>query len=104
MDQEQRRHQFHQILIDLLGSNNVYFQPPESVKIQYPCIVYSRDRVHMKYADNYRYFERQRYLVTYIDRNPDSEIPKKLRDLQGSSFDRHYTADNLYHDVYGIYY
>ena len=29
------------LLEDLLGSRNVYYQPPESVKMNYPAIVYA---------------------------------------------------------------
>ena len=35
----------HDELITLLGSSNVYFQPPTSIKMNYPCIIYKLDDV-----------------------------------------------------------
>ena len=101
----ERRREFHQVLVDILGTNNVYFQPPESVKMTYPCIVYKRDNVQMVFADNKNYKETDRYEVIHITKDPDvNEITHKIRDLKHCSFNRHYVADNLYHDVYIIYY
>jgi hypothetical protein len=42
--------------------------------------------------------------VTYIDRNPVSPVPDKLADLPMSTFERFFTAGNLNHDVYNIYF
>ena len=36
----------------ILGSRNVYFQPPESVKLKYPAIVYSRNDIMNQFADD----------------------------------------------------
>lgn len=99
-----RRLELHNVLVRLLGSSNVYFQPPSTVKMQYPCIVYQRSNIDMKHADDTLYLSEQEYQVTIIDSNPDSEIPKKIGDLPLSRFNRHYTADNLNHDVYNVYY
>jgi hypothetical protein len=90
------------MLEDLIGSTNVYFQPPED--IQYPCIIYSRNLGVTKFADNQPYSHHIGYKVTVIDPNPDSEIPGKVSNLPMCIFDRHYTADNLNHDVYNLYY
>lgn len=35
-----------------LGSKNVYFQPPESVKLKYPCIIYGLSKLPIKHADD----------------------------------------------------
>ena len=92
------------VLISILGSNNVYFQPPASVQLQYPCIIYKRDDVIVNHADDLPYMQKTRYLVTVIDRNPDSEIPSKVAALPMCIFDRFYTADNLNHDVYKLFF
>lgn len=99
-----RRLQLHAKLIDVLGTSKAYFQPPESIRMDYPCIVYHRDKIDTKYADNIQYLNKKRYTVTVIDKNPDSEIPGRLSKLPLCKFDRHYTKDNLNHDVYNIYY
>ena len=89
---------------ELLGSLNVYFQPPESVKLNYPCIVYERSNVRTGSANNHIYLKHEQYTVTYIDEDPDSEIPDKLLELEYCSFDRHFTSDNLNHDVLILYF
>ena len=96
------RLQLHQLLEALC--DNVYFQPPTNVQLSYPCIIYKRDFGDTKFADNAPYSHMLRYMVTIIDKNPDSEIPSKVAALPMSIFNRFYTADNLNHDVYVVYY
>lgn len=91
-------------LEEVLGSTNVYFQPPASVKMKYPCIVYSRSSGDTTFADNVPYRFMHRYNVIVIDRNPDSEIPDKVAMLPYCVMDRHYVADNLNHDSFQLYY
>lgn len=99
-----RRLELHEILVGLLGSRYVYFQPPESIKMSYPCIVYGRSSSDTIYANNKVYRNKKRYTVTVIDKNPDSDIPDKLLGLQLCKFDRHFNTNNLNHDVYTLYY
>ena len=87
-----------------LGSENVYFQPPENLKIQYPCIIYSLDGFHDHRADNTTYNRRRRYDVIYITRDPDDEMIETLEDLPCCSMGSPYTVDNLHHYPYTIYY
>lgn len=88
----------------ILGSRNVYFQPPSSVRMQYPAIVYSRKDVDDRFANDKVYRKLPCYEMILIDKNPDSTFVDKLLDLQYCSFDRHYESDNLNHDVFTIYY
>ncbi|QJD49600.1 hypothetical protein HWD32_gp22 [Gordonia phage Secretariat] len=83
---------------------NVYFQPPNGLKMQYPCIVYSRDNMDVSYADNGPYRHATRYEVTVIDQNPDSAIVEKVAMLPKTSYTRFFTADNLNHDVFTLYF
>ena len=92
------------LLEEILNSKHVYFQPPESVKMQYDAIVYSRKNLQSKYANNSIYNQRDCYEVTVIYRNPDSDIPRKISKLPLCRFDRHYNSDNLNHDVFTLYY
>lgn len=89
----------------ILGSRNVYFQPPESKKLVYDCIVYNRSNIESKQANNYNYLSKDRYEITYIYKNPDSELPQTILDhFKYCTHVRHFVIDNLYHDVFGIYY
>lgn len=91
------------LLEELLGSRNVYFQPPANVSMSYPCIIYRRDDKAISHADNEPYKHKTRYQVTVVDREPDSDICAKVEAIPTCAFDRFYTADDLNHDVYNLY-
>jgi hypothetical protein len=92
------------ILISILETDQVYFQPPPTVNMLYPCIVYRRDYELINFADDKPYLHRKRYQVTVIDRNPDSIIPDKVAQLPLCSYDRFYTTENLNHDVFKLFF
>lgn len=103
-----KRLEFNRILqnaLDPTGNNkHVYFQPPQSTRLQYPAIVYRRSKIQNDHADDIIYRQKTRYEVTVIDENPDSEILERIFSLRYCEHDRHYAADNLNHDVFTIYY
>lgn len=98
------RLELHEKLVEILGSRNVYFQPPENVKMIYPAIRYARSKITNTFANNHVYNKKLRYEVTVIDYDPDSEIVSKLSEFPMTEHDRHYTSDGLNHDVFTIYY
>lgn len=98
------RLELHTLFEDILGSRNVYFQPPESVKMKYDAIVYSRDDIENIFANNSVYSQYDTYEVIAIYEDPDSDLPKKISRLPLCRFDRHYIADNLNHDVFILYF
>jgi hypothetical protein len=97
-----QRLQLHQLLKTF--TENVYFQPPTNTQLKYPCIIYKRDFADVKFADDNPYHLTIRYMVMIIDENPDSDIPSKVASLPMCLFNRFYTADNLNHDVYNLYF
>lgn len=99
-----RRLKLHEILCSILGSRNVYFQPPESVKMKYPAIVYDLRDYSDRHANNKKYSSKRRYVVTIIDANPDTIIPEKLSELEYASFSRSFTSSDLNHYSYYLYY
>lgn len=99
-----RRLELSALLRNTLGSDNVYFQPPETIKMKYPAIVYSLDNIQNVHADDGVYLSHRRYSVTLIDRNPDSIIIERLSALSMCQFNRHYTSDNLNHFVFTLYF
>ena len=82
---------------------NVYFQPPSSVQMTYPAIRYRRTSIDVDFADNTPYLTRVEYELIVIDRNPDSEIVEEISKMPRTIHVRHYTADNLNHDVFRTY-
>lgn len=99
-----RRLELHKKLVELLGNNNVYYRPPENLKMQYPCIRYKKDNILINHANNHSYRKTDRYQITVIDKKPDNEVIDKLLELPMSGFDTHYESDNLNHDVITLYY
>lgn len=92
------RLELHHKLVELLGSSNVYYQPPETVKLRYPCVLYSIGRKPLNRANNKTYTTYTQYEVTLIYKDPDSDLPDKLlNNLEGVAFDRIWKVDNLYH-------
>ena len=92
------------LLEELLGSRNVYYTPPESIKMQYPAIRYSKKKIESVHADDSKYLMRDCYELIVISRTPDHPVIKRLLALPYCSYDRPYVVDNLYHDVLTIYY
>lgn len=92
------------ILEELLESRNVYYQSPESPKMQYPAIKYSKTRIMSTHANNRKYSMMDCYELIVIARLPDHPVIKKLLALPYCSYDRHYVADNLHHDVLTLYF
>lgn len=102
---DDRRLELQAKLETILGNRRVFFQPPPSVKLSYPCIIYERDKGKALSADDILYKYTKSYTVKVIDKNPDSVISDIiLKSFQYCSFDRHYEADNLHHYVLNIYY
>lgn len=83
---------------------NVYFQPPSTVKMEFPCIRYQRDGSDVQWSANFPYRLAKRYQVTVIDRNPDSILPDQVEVLRLCEFDRWFAADNLNHWVFTLFF
>jgi len=91
-------------LEELLGSRNVYYQPPESVKMKYPAIRYSKQKPDTRHANDKVYMKTNCYEIIVISKTPDEPVIGKLEKLPMCEWDRHYSADNLNHDVLTLYF
>lgn len=90
---------------EILGSKYVYYQPPETIKLKYPCIIYSLSDIYTRNADDRHYTMQKVYNISVISRDPDNTIAESILDeLPKTRFDRRYVADNLYHDILTLYY
>lgn len=98
------RSELNDIFCSILGNNHVYFQPPESIKLQYPCIIYEFSRPKIVYGSNKKYQQHKCYSVTLIDKNPDSIYYDKLMELDYCECTNMSTVDNLNHYYFDIYF
>ena len=99
-----KRIELQGVLESILRSKNVYFQPPENLKINYPCIIYSRTGSDIDRADNHIYRSQKQYNLIYVDTRPDSPIVDTLEELPYCKLDRPYVSDGLYHYPYKLFY
>jgi hypothetical protein len=99
-----RRLRLSELLRGILGSKEVYFQRPESKKMNYPAIVYELSDIPSLYANDGVYLSGRTYSVTLIDKDPDSPLVGKIAALPACRFDRPYRADNLNHWVFTLHY
>lgn len=98
------RPELQALLEEILGSGNVYFDPPNNVKMNYPAIRYHRSRIDNRFANNSVYKQDIRYEVIAIYRDPDSDLPLKISKLPKCAHNQAYVADNLHHDVFTLYF
>ena len=85
--------------------DNVYFQPPRDNRMSYPCIKYDLSRIRLAHANNKVYNHKKRYTVTYITKDPDDPVIEEILYIFPQiSWDRQYKSNNLYHNVYELYF
>lgn len=100
----ENRIKLQSILENVLKSRNVYFQPPPSIKMSYPAIVYSLSNIDLDRANDISYHKKNRYQIIFITKNPEDPVIEKILDLPFTSFNSSYVSDNLYHYSYTIFY
>lgn len=88
---------------ELLGSRNVYYNPPANITIKYDCIRYSLNGMQNTHANNNKYSKMKRYDGIVISKQSDPEVFDKILDLQYCSPGTPYKADNLNHYPFTIY-
>jgi len=104
MSSEDKRIKLRDKFREILGNNNTYFNPPESTKLEYPCIVYNLKNMRTRKANNNIYILDNIYTVILIGIKPYDDIKEKiLEKIPYCSFDRTYIKDGLYHYAYTIY-
>ena len=103
MTLEDRRLKLHERFCSILGSRCVYYDPPETITMKYPAIVYNKARINTRHADNIKYLGRVAYTATLIRKDDDDDILDRLLLMPYTSYDRPMTANNLRHDTFTVY-
>lgn len=98
------RSSLQKVLEEIIGSPNVYYQPPENIKLKFPCIVYQKSKIKTIRADNRFYGHTDQYTLTYISKTVDNEAIIKILELPMCEHDRRYVSDHLYHDAFTLYF
>lgn len=97
------RDEIQSMLEEILGSKNVYFQPPTNTSIKYPCIVYKFVRFNVTPADNKPYLVTGRWDIHHMYKNPKNDLKEKfVFEVPFCSFDRRIVTEGVYNDYYFI--
>lgn len=91
-------------LEEILGSKNVYFQPPTSVSLKYPCFVYSFEGIDTIKANNGNYIKSYRYEITHIYKKLDNRMTEKILDsFQMISQNNCIVVDGVYNENFTLF-
>lgn len=97
------RIQLHNELLRFLPQ--VYFQPPENMVMEYPCIVYNKTDKKREFGNNSLYLSRQEYQIMLIEYDPDSPIADNMESyFTHCTITQYYVVDNLNHTTLNLYY
>lgn len=89
----------------LLPGKNVYFEPPESLKMVYPCVRYRYSNGYTRFAADRPYNFSNRYELVYItDDATDTTHELIAMHFPLCTLDRVFTQNNLRHFVFSLYY
>lgn len=92
----------HNILTSICP--HVYFNPPETLKMEYPCIVYKLASIENRNADNIKYKTDIFYDLTYISKTSDMSTVMAINTLRYCRPGKPYVVDNLHHYTFTVYY
>ena len=94
----------HKKLVDILGSNNVYYQEPPNTGMKYPCILFSFNSIAVDKADNKPYILTGNWTITHMFKKISDDTIKydMLNEFLGISFDRRIKTGGVYNDYYTL--
>lgn len=93
-----------EVLEEVLGSENVYSQPPPNTVMKYPAIVFKLDDIDNHFADNRPYRQVKRYQLTFISRTPSVDVIDRIAALPLCSYSRYFVAEGLNQHVFNLYF
>ena len=101
---QRNRSALNEKLCTILGSRNVYHDPPSNIHLNYPCIIYKRLPAETRRADNGRFIIWYPYDVQIISKDPDFELfDSFLSNFDMGRENAPFTSDNLHHSNFTIY-
>ncbi len=89
------------------NTKNVYYNPPTSIRMEFPCFRFELNNLDVKHADNFAYSRKPRWAVTYITRDVEDveKVAEQMLDIfQYCNFDTSFRSDNLEHAVFNLYF
>jgi len=93
-----------QLYLENVSGVKVYFNPPETVQLTYPCIVYNRDYIYNHHADNKIHLQENRYVVNVLDKKVDGDIFKIISKLPRCRYKNHSFKNGISQDSFTLYF
>lgn len=85
--------------------DNVYYEPPENMTLQYDCIIYKKDPDYQEKANNYNYISVDRYAITVVERKVDTGVAQAIRDhFPACTITNTFVSDSLHHTLLKLYF
>lgn len=100
---QNRRIAFSNMLKEYFPELKRYYEKPDNVQMEYPCIIYSRGTKPLK-ANNYAYTYLVTYSVQLIERENETDNYYNMLNVPGMIYDRTFEKDGLYHHMFTIIY
>lgn len=101
-----KRMLIRQILTEAIRKSNedykLFYNPLSDDKLTYPCIIYKRDGIRQRHADNIRYHTHEVYQITIIDKRVETPILPYLLDNQYCVYENEFIVDNMRHTILKI--
>lgn len=91
------------LLRQAVQHNQVYFQPPENLKIEYPAVVFHLSKIEIDHASDTPYKGAKEYSVTLITKDPEPDVIDEILKIPYSSLDTTYISDGMNHFVFTVY-
>lgn len=89
------------------NTENVYYDPPNGITMEFPCFRFELNNYDIRNADNRAYTQKARWAITYITRDVEEieDVAKEMLDnFKYCHFDTSYRAENLQHAVFNLYF
>lgn len=85
--------------LDDYNTYKLYYNPMANTLLTYPCILYKRNSIRQRHADNFGYHSYEEYQITIIDKRVDSPIIDVLLQNQYCRYSNEYISDNMHHTI-----
>ena len=97
------RIEIQNLLEEILGSKEVYFQAPPNTGMSYPCMIYDFEGFDTSFADNRPYLVSGQWTVHHMYKSIKNDLKERMV-LEEPFFrwDRRIKSDGVYNDYYKI--
>ena len=86
--------------LESICGTNVYFQPPETLTLKYPCVIYQIIDSPSVYADGIKYKQAIKFQIMYVTKKAVDDVVDKILRNPFFNFQRFFASAGLNHYVF----